>query len=128
MKTINITTTKNNEIIDITNKIQDLIDFEEGFVYIYCPHTTAGLTINENADPDVKKDVIESLNSFVRELSIFKHMEGNSTAHVKSILTGKFLQIAVENRKLVLGTWDGIMFCEYDGPRNRTIKVKINEE
>ncbi len=128
MNTIDITTKSNEEIIDITDKVQDLIDFDEGFVYIYCPHTTAGLTINENADPDVKTDVLKSLTNIVKDLPDFQHMEGNSTAHVKSILTGKFLQVAVEKRKLVLGTWDGIMFCEFDGPRNRHIKVKTVEE
>lgn len=128
MQTINLTTNKKEEIIDITTKVQELIDFEDGFVYMYCPHTTAGLTINENADPDVKTDVVKSLNNIVRELPEFQHMEGNSTAHVKSILTGKFLQIAVENSKLVLGTWDGIMFMEFDGPRNRNVKIKLIEK
>ncbi len=124
MISIPVNTSSKEEIIDITEEIEKSIYIEDGFIYIYCPHTTAGITINENYDPDVKDDVIKSLNEIVRELPSFKHMEGNSTAHVKSILTGKTLQIAIENGKLVLGRWDGVYFCEYDGPRRREILVK----
>ncbi|MFP4656769.1 MAG: secondary thiamine-phosphate synthase enzyme YjbQ, partial [Candidatus Woesearchaeota archaeon] len=99
MKRIDIHTSNKEEIIDITKEIIESIDIEDGFVYIYCPHTTAGITINENYDPTVKDDVIKSLNDIVKELESFRHMEGNSTAHMKSILTGKTLQIAVEGGK-----------------------------
>ncbi len=125
MRSIPVKTSNKEEIIDITEEIEKHIEIENGFIYIYCPHTTAGITINENYDPDVKEDVIRSLNNIVRELPSFKHMEGNSTAHVKSILTGKTLQIAVDNGKLVLGRWDGIYFCEFDGPRKRELMVRI---
>ncbi len=84
--------------------------------------------INENADPYVKDDIIKSLNDQVKNLSSFRHMEGNSAAHVKSALVGKFLQVAIENGKPVLGTWDGIMFCEFDGPRRRRVLIKKVEE
>ncbi|MFP4189680.1 MAG: secondary thiamine-phosphate synthase enzyme YjbQ [Candidatus Woesearchaeota archaeon] len=127
MKRIDIHTSNKEEIIDITKEIIESIDIEDGFVYIYCPHTTAGITINENYDPTVKDDVIKSLNDIVKELESFRHMEGNSTAHMKSILTGKTLQIAVEGGKLVLGRWDGIYFCDYDGPRKRHILIKTQE-
>ncbi len=128
MITINIESHRKDEIIDITKEIQELVDIDEGFIYIYCPHTTAGITINENYDPDVKEDVIRSFNDIVKELSSFRHMEGNSTAHVKSIMTGKTLQIAIENGELVLGRWDGIYFCDFDGPRKRKLKIRIVEQ
>ena len=124
MQLINLSTTRKDQLLEITHEVENLIDFESGFIYIYCPHTTAGLMINENADPDVKHDIILSLNEQVKENSKFKHIEGNSTAHVKSALIGKFLQIAVEDYKLVLGKWDGIYFCEFDGPRKRKVLVK----
>ena len=124
MITININTTRKEEIIDITHLIEKHIDVESGFVYIYCPHTTAGLTINENADPDVKHDMLLGLNDIVKNLD-FRHIEGNSRAHIKSSLMNKYLQIAIEDGKLVLGTWDGIYFCEFDGPRCRKLLLKI---
>ena len=128
MKTIQISTNKKEELIDITNQVKNAVKIEKGFLYLYSPHTTAGLTINENYDPDVKTDIIKSLNQVVKDLPDFQHMEGNSTAHVKTLLTGKSLQIAIEDGRLVLGRWDGILFCEYDGPRNREIKLKIVKE
>lgn len=128
MKNMTLESKNRDEIIDITKEVKDMIDIDNGFIYIYCPHTTAGITINENYDPDVKDDVIESLNDIVRDLRTFKHMEGNSIAHVKSILTGKTLQIAIEDGELVLGRWDGIYFCDFDGPRKRKLKVRITEE
>ncbi|MFP4111965.1 MAG: secondary thiamine-phosphate synthase enzyme YjbQ [Candidatus Woesearchaeota archaeon] len=128
METININTQRKEEIIDITHLIEKKIkdqDIKQGFVYIYCPHTTAGLMINENADPDVKDDIIMSLKNIVKELD-FRHKEGNSSAHIKSALMGKFLQVALEDNKLVLGTWDGICFCEFDGPRNRKVYFRVS--
>jgi secondary thiamine-phosphate synthase enzyme len=92
---------------------------------VFCPHTTAGLTINENADPAVKADIIKYLEKLVPENSRFSHSEGNSDAHIKSSLMGNSLNIIIENSKLILGTWQGIYFCEFDGPRNREIYVKI---
>ncbi|MFW6230752.1 MAG: secondary thiamine-phosphate synthase enzyme YjbQ [Nanoarchaeota archaeon] len=125
---LSLQTRRQDDIIDITRQIAEHIDFDSGFLYIYCPHTTAGLMINENADPYVKDDIIKSLNDQVKNLSSFRHMEGNSAAHVKSALVGKFLQVAIENGKPVLGTWDGIMFCEFDGPRRRRVLIKKVEE
>ena len=127
---IHLKTNRRNELIDITSDVDNIIKghgLKSGFIYLYCPHTTAGLTINENADPDVRSDIILSLNDIVKELN-FKHMEGNSSAHVKSSLMGKHLQIAVEDSHMILGTWDGIYFCEFDGPRSRNVYVKLIKE
>lgn len=123
MDTLHIETEMKEQMIDITNTIQENLTIENGFVYIYCPHTTAGLTINENADPDVRRDVLAAFDQMIPKIE-FVHQEGNSPAHIKSILVGKSVQVAVENGKMHLGTWDGIYFCEFDGPRNRTISLK----
>jgi secondary thiamine-phosphate synthase enzyme len=127
MQIINLSTKIKNELIDITTEIQRLIsesNIQNGLCVIYCPHTTGAITINENADPDVKSDIIKSLNNIVKELD-FKHSEGNSCAHVKSSMIGKSETIIIKNNKLQLGTWDGVYFCEFDGPRNRTVFIEI---
>ncbi|MFO7677216.1 MAG: secondary thiamine-phosphate synthase enzyme YjbQ [Thermoplasmatota archaeon] len=120
---LNLDTEKSNQIIDITSLINKNITIESGIAVIYSPHTTAGLTINESADSDVKSDFLKSFNDIVRELD-FKHMEGNSSSHVKTSITGKSLNIIIEKNRLKLGTWDGVYFCEFDGPRNRKIWLK----
>jgi len=123
---INLKTTSKNQIIDITNKISNLIyDTDDKIITISVAHTTAGITINENYDPDVKIDMIYSLNKISPDYKTFKHMEGNSDAHIKATLTGRSEQIAVIDGKLDLGRWEGIYFCEFDGPRNREIWVYI---
>lgn len=127
---IEINSSCKEEIIDITSEVNKVIKesrINNGICIIYCPHTTAGITINENYDPDVKHDIILSLNNIVKELN-FKHSEGNSSAHVKSSLMGKSQTIIIENNEIVLGTWDGIYFCEFDGPRKRKVLIKIIEE
>lgn len=119
-----IKTHKKEELIDITNLIIDFIKNEkinEGSILIHVPHTTAGLTINENSDPDVKDDIIKALMTFNR--TDYMHSEGNSAAHIKSSLMGCTLTIMVQNNKPILGTWQGIMFCEFDGPRTRTLYI-----
>lgn len=119
-------TNKKEEIIDISTMIAKVIEkseMENGSVFIHIPHTTAGITINENADDDVKKDILLGLKIFDRK--DYRHMEGNSAAHIKSSLMGANLVVKVENNKLCLGTWQGIMFCEFDGPRNREIWIEI---
>lgn len=129
IKIINIQTNSNEEIVDITQKVNSIISetkINDGICVIYSPHTTAGITINENCDPDVKHDILLSLNNIVKELD-FKHMEGNSSSHVKTSLMGKSQTLIIENNKLVLGTWDGIYFCEFDGPRSRKVFIKIIE-
>lgn len=129
VKIIKISTNSKEEIVDITSKIQDLIiasKIKIGMCVIYSPHTTAGITINENYDPDVKHDILLSLNNIVKELN-FKHAEGNSSSHMKTSLIGKSQMLIIENGELLLGTWDGIYFCEFDGPRSRQVYVKIIE-
>ncbi len=127
-KELSITTTKKNEFIDITKKIETIIQnrkVEEGTLTLFVPHTTAAVTINENADPDVKKDMIQALHRMVPENEQYDHREGNSPAHVKASLLGMSETLIVHNGKLILGTWQGIYFCEFDGPRTRKLMVKI---
>lgn len=116
-------------MINITRQIQsDLTQsgIKDGIAIVYCPHTTAGITINENADPDVTIDMIYSLEKvFPTNDRLYRHFEGNTHAHLKSSTMGPSQTIIIHNGKLLLGTWQGIYFCEYDGPRNRTYYVKI---
>lgn len=128
---INVKTHTRNELIDITPEIQKLLsdsDIKSGICLIYVPHTTAAVTINENADPAVKRDVLSTLSSVFPINPSYEHAEGNSDAHVKSSLVGVSELIAVENGKPVLGTWQSIFFCEFDGPRNRNVFIKILEQ
>ena len=125
---IKVTSKKRNEMIDITDEIQNLIDsnkFERGYAIVYNPHTTAGLTINEGADPSVQRDIIETLKKIVPEKNNYHHMEGNSDAHIKASLLGSSVTVFIENKKLVLGTWQHIFFYEGDGPRNRRVFVDL---
>ncbi len=126
--TINVTTSEREQLVDITREIQSAVaesNIETGICFVHIAHTTAGLTINENADPDVVDDILLSLNDIVKNLRGFKHGEGNSTAHVKSSLMGNSVSVPVKNGKLQLGTWQGIYFCEFDGPRNRHAWVDV---
>lgn len=128
---IELKTTKRTELIDVTGKIQNIVSgskVKDGICFIFCPHTTAGLTINENADPDVKSDIINTLSKLIPENAGYAHIEGNSDGHVKSSLFGASLNIFIEENKLVLGTWQAVYFCESDGPRLREVWVKIIKE
>lgn len=116
------------ELIDITTRVQQAVqqaDIGQGLCLLYVPHTTAGITINESADPSVKRDILMVLNDIVPWQADYKHLEGNSPAHVKSTLVGSSVHIAVENSRLVLGTWQGIFFCEFDGPRRRNLHLRL---
>jgi len=116
------------EMVDITSKIQQSVKesgIESGICTVFVPHTTAGITINENADPDVVSDILKEVNKIVPFEDGYLHMEGNSAAHIKASLFGFSQQIIVEGGRLMLGTWQGIYFCEFDGPRNREVYVKI---
>ena len=125
IKQLNIQTTRRNEIIDITDDVQDLVkDIDEGLLTIHIPHTTAGITINENADPDVKSDILKKLSELIPEQNDYNHAEGNSDSHLKASLIGFTQNIIIKDGKLLLGTWQGIWFCEFDGPRTRKIIVK----
>lgn len=125
-KEIKIQTHKRTELIEITSEVQLFVsrELQNGIAVVYCPHTTAGMTINENADPSVKKDMVKTLNKLIPYQDGYEHGEGNSDAHIKATLTGLSLAIPVVDGKMVLGTWQGIYFCEYDGPRNRKFYIK----
>lgn len=122
MPTITFDTKSHTELISITREVERLIpnDFKSGICHLFCPHTTAGIILNENADPDVAKDVIYALDKLAPwNDKEYKHSEGNTASHIKSILTGSSLTLPIENGTLELGSWQGIFFCEFDGPRKR---------
>ena len=126
MREIKVKTNKRNEMVDITSDIQDVIDDENinnGVVVVYVPHTTAGVTINEGADPSVQRDIITNLKNLIPEDGDYHHSEGNSDAHIKSCLLGCSVFVPIENNKPVLGTWQRIFFYEGDGPRNRKVYI-----
>lgn len=128
MEKISVKTTRRIELIDITKEVQAAVEkskIKNGICFVFCPHTTAGLTINENADPSVCKDIINILNRLVPKDGGYSHSEGNSDSHLKSSIFGSSLNIFVESGELALGGWQGIFFCESDGPRNREVWVKI---
>ncbi|WLD93947.1 secondary thiamine-phosphate synthase enzyme YjbQ [Alkalihalobacillus sp. AL-G] len=122
-------TNKRDEMIDITTNVKSMVKksgIKNGIVYVYCPHTTAGITINENADPDVKHDMLMRLDEvYPWEHPKYRHAEGNSASHLKTSTVGNSQVIMIDNGELVLGTWQGIYFCEFDGPRIRTYYLKV---
>ncbi len=123
-----ISSTKRIEMIDITAKVQDIVSkskIKDGIIFLFVPHTTAGLTINENADVSVQKDIIKKMNQIIPKDDDYFHSEGNSDSHIKSTVTGCEKFIFIKDEKLCLGTWQGIYFCEFDGPRKRKIYCKI---
>jgi len=123
-----IQTTKPQQFIDITDKVADEVknsNVRDGIAVIFVPHTTAGVTINENADPDVVRDIISALDKTYPVHGEYLHLEGNSHAHIKASLIGSSCTVIIKDGKLLLGTWQGIYFCEFDGPRNREFYVKI---
>ncbi|MDS1030824.1 secondary thiamine-phosphate synthase enzyme YjbQ [Bacillota bacterium LX-D] len=124
-----VNTTKKEELIDITALVQNIIHDKEvksGICYIFVPHTTCGLTINEHADSAVARDITETLKQIVPYNLDYKHIEGNSPAHLKSSLVGSSQTVLIEDGRACLGTWQGIFLCEFDGPRRRTVWVKVN--
>ena len=128
MRELKIISNKRNEMIDITCDIQDIIfkeKLESGYVIVYVPHTTAGVTINEGADPSVQRDIINTLNNIIPQSDDYHHLEGNSDAHIKASILGSSITVLVENNNLKLGTWQHIFFYEGDGPRNRKVFVDI---
>jgi len=130
MKEIHISSKQRNQMIDITDDIQQLVKEEkinEGYVIIYVPHTTAGITINEGADPSVQQDIIKTLQQLIPEKNNYDHLEGNSDAHIKASLLGSSVTLLVEKGKLILGTWQRIFFYEGDGPRNRRVNIHIGK-
>ena len=128
MRELKIKSNKRCEMIDITRDVQDIIfkeKLQSGYLIVYVPHTTAGITINEGADPSVQRDIIKTLNNLIPESGDYHHMEGNSDAHIKASLIGSSVTVLIENNNLKLGTWQHIFFYEGDGPRNRKVFLDI---
>ena len=126
--TLPVTTRNRSEMIDITSKIEEELNrsgLKDGVCFLFVPHTTAGITINESADPGVATDIQEMLNKLIPWEGSYRHLEGNSAAHIKSSLIGNSVMVFVESGHLKLGTWQGIFFCEFDGPRSRKLYIKF---
>jgi secondary thiamine-phosphate synthase enzyme len=125
---LHVKTSAKTELVDITGSVQGVVQrmgVKDGLCFVFVPHTTAAVTINENADPSVPRDILMELNKIVPFEDRYQHMEGNSAAHIKASLVGFSQMVFVESGRLVLGTWQGIFFCEFDGPRSRDVYVKV---
>ncbi|MCK5186212.1 MAG: secondary thiamine-phosphate synthase enzyme YjbQ [Deltaproteobacteria bacterium] len=128
MEQIEIKTTEQCELLDITSGVENVVrksGVKSGMCCVFVPHTTAGVTINENADPDVQHDIIMELNKIVPLRDNYRHAEGNSAAHIKSSIMGCSQEVIIEENSLKLGTWQSLFFCEFDGPRSRSVWVKV---
>ena len=128
MQTLQIKTDRRTQFVDITNQVQSVVAKsaeKNGVLHLYVPHTTAAITINEHADPDVASDVEAAFDRLIPERGPYKHSEGNSDSHIKSILVGNTQTVFIVDGKLALGRWQGIFFCEFDGPRDRKLHLKI---
>jgi secondary thiamine-phosphate synthase enzyme len=129
MTALTVKTGMRRQMIDVTSLVQDIVtqsEVSDGFVFCFVPHTTAAITINENADPDVTRDLLYKLGREIPQDDGYHHSEGNSDAHLQASLMGASEQILFENHALVLGRWQAIYFCEFDGPRERRLIVKVN--
>jgi secondary thiamine-phosphate synthase enzyme len=130
LHTLAVKTGAPTELIDLTSRVQEVVrqsGVTEGVCRIFVPHTTAGITINENADPTVKGDILMVLNKIISDREPYRHAEGNSPAHIKASLMGAGLTVLISGGRLLLGTWQGIFLCEFDGPRTRKVHVKVSE-
>ena len=128
LHTLSVRTNSRTEFLDLTSQIQELVQkssVAEGLCHIFVPHTTAAVTINENADPSVKADILMVLNKLISDRESYRHLEGNAPAHVKAAVIGPQLTVPVSGGRLLLGTWQGIFFCEFDRPRSRRVHVKV---
>ena len=128
MNELTVRTSEREQMIDVTSQVQQIVTdsgVESGYAFCFVPHTTAAITINENADPDVTRDILYKLNKEIPQSDGYHHGEGNSDAHVKATLVGASEQVLVDNGRLVLGRWQALYFCEFDGPRNRKLIVRI---
>lgn len=131
LTTIRVKTHERTDFIDITRQVKKTVNsenVESGLCTVYCPHTTAAITINEAADPSVQRDILMELNKVIPLNDGYTHMEGNSAAHIKSSVIGESVTVPIENGSLVLGTWQGVFFCEFDGARNRSVHIHILRE
>ncbi|MCJ7619363.1 MAG: secondary thiamine-phosphate synthase enzyme YjbQ [Anaerolineae bacterium] len=129
MREIRISTTSRTELLDITGEVQKAVadsGVRDGVCHVYVPHTTAGVTINENADPSVRQDILMELNKIIPFQDNYRHLEGNAAAHIKASMVGSSQTILVEAGQLLLGTWQGIFFCEFDGPRSRRVITRVS--
>jgi secondary thiamine-phosphate synthase enzyme len=130
MKTLAVQTSRRTEFVEITAEVREVVrqsGIRDGTCLVYCPHTTAAITINENADPDVVHDVLLWLNRAIpKEQAGFRHGEGNSDSHLKAILVGPSVSLIIDQGDLVLGRWQGVYFCEFDGPRTRQVHVRCD--
>jgi secondary thiamine-phosphate synthase enzyme len=129
MREIRISTTSRTELLDITSEVLKAVaesGVRDGVCHVYVPHTTAGITINENADPSVRQDILMELNKIVPFQDNYGHLEGNAAAHIKASIVGSSQTILVEAGRLLLGTWQGIFFCEFDGPRSRRVITRVS--
>ncbi len=127
-QTLTVKTGARLEFIDLTSQVQAAVlqsGVKEGLCHLFVPHTTAAVTINENADPSVKADILMVLGKLISDRETYRHLEGNAPAHVKATLVGPSLTLLVSEGRLILGTWQGIFFCEFDGPRTRRLNLKI---
>jgi secondary thiamine-phosphate synthase enzyme len=130
IKHISVKTGMRTEFVDITSDVQKIVKesgIKAGVCYVYVPHTTAGVTINEGADPSVVRDIQTALNRLIPHGGDYKHMEGNSDAHIKTSLLGSCQTVIIDQGKLLLGTWQALFFCEFDGARSRKVQVKVME-
>ena len=128
MKTLRIKTSRRTQFVDITREVEHAVrdsDVSDGLCYVYVPHTTAGVVINEHADPDVARDVEGIFDRLIPHDGPYRHAEGNTDSHMKAILTGTSQTVFIENGKLTLGAWQGIFLCEFDGPRQRSVVIKV---
>ncbi|MDH4139406.1 MAG: secondary thiamine-phosphate synthase enzyme YjbQ [Coriobacteriia bacterium] len=128
MQRLHISTTVREQLVDITLEVAEAVavsGIAEGVAVVYSPHTTAGITVNENADPDVAADLLETLRRIVPCEAGYRHCEGNSDAHVKASLVGSSAVVPIDGGRLVLGTWQGVYFAEFDGPRSRNVIVTV---
>lgn len=128
---VDIKTSSKVEFQEITAKVRDIVGgsgVKNGICYVFVPHTTAGVTVNEHADPSVVEDIAAQLDKMVPEHGNYRHLEGNSPAHIKAVIVGDSETLFIEDGRLALGTWQGVFFCEFDGPRNRNVFVKIVAE
>jgi len=125
---IEVRTQRREEMVDITVEVAAAVREAKtgsGHVFVYCPHTTAGLTINEAADPDVRADILSGLERLVPRAGGWRHAEGNADAHIKASLMGSSVTVPIDGGKMALGTWQGVFLCEFDGPRRRTVLVSV---
>lgn len=128
LQTLTVRTGGRTEFLDVTGRVQEAVTesgIQEGCCHLFVPHTTAAITINENADPSVKADILMVLNRIISDQEPYRHLEGNSPAHIKASLMGPQLTLMVSRGRLVLGTWQGLYFCEFDGPRSRRLHLKV---